>query len=201
MAISSGRRISLLPSQQQHGGKDKVRSPYSGVPGQDEKGHSNVLSFKVATYIKRQVNVLMAKCAEARGWETDSDFLRWCCRLGLETIAAEKRNGEELFRDTHHLNNAAARIVALQENYSNFERMIVKVESAVQQLTAQGQMAQVRQVIYDIYQEAYKLSDEDWRRFYVTEIEKRFKPHMKRLKISLKPSDQVSDELPNVYER
>lgn len=192
-----GQRISLLPKNNV---KEKERSPYSGVPAKDEQGHSQVLGAQVAGYIKRQVEVLM-KSGENRGWQTESDFLRWCFRLGLEKVAEEKRAGELHFSELHVMNKAMMEVVHAEEDYSNFDRVLTRTESLVQRLTAQGQIDRVKLLIYKVYHQAHEMQEIAWKKYYVKRLEECFGIHMKRLRISLKPSDQISDEVPNVYDR
>lgn len=141
------------------------------------------------------------KTGENRGWQTESDFLRWCFRLGLERIAEEKREGEMHFSELHVINKAMLELVKVEEDYANFDRVVSRTEKLVQNLTAQGQIDKVKRLIYGIYHQAHAMQDIDWKKFYVKKLEEKFGVHMKRRRISLKPSDQVSDEVPNAYDR
>ena len=179
--------------------KTKESDPYRGLESSDSKGHSNSVGCKVAPYHKEIIDQIM-KYGDERGWKTESDFIRFCLRLGMDYVKAENREGEKPFMTTHGLNLRIDAIVRNKATTIEFLRTYENLASAVSQCSAQGLKDEAYKLIYDTFKAIEALPEGETRDHYYRELKSRFGSWLKRRRASIKPSDAIRSEFENPYE-
>jgi hypothetical protein len=161
------------------------------TPSQDRHGHSAVLHVRVPPGLVRDFEKLMVH-KENFGWETLSDFMRWCLRYGFDY--AVKRTANKQLMNLGAERRAVEDMVVEEMMQLNFEKDMERIEGMVRLMEDKGHREPMIRTLIKIQTRIKNIDDPYWRKYYGAEFKKRFGRYVKPVSLTEFNQDEDEDE-------